>query len=817
MKLAITMVVLNLLSISSSSPDFGFDNSVLKMKPWPIENCSVVPDDVKCKTEVQRNCEICDDNNICKLNIVLSFPKDDSYILNLDRVYETVNRTIGDRSFEYEIKKMDDQCKAEVGLGNIIDITEWCPHVLIGLPCDYALAGVARISKYLGNYGAPLLSPSAFTYDFTNEKVNMLQEFYHLVNIGQADYRTFAEFLRLIFSKYKWKKIALMYEKSDFSEVGGENACYLVMSTIIHTEFEGFNYESGDLLQLNYSSSSGYNTFLKEKVGVNYGIILTCASHTNIRKIMIEAARIGMMDRKEYLFFNFALYNNAIYPETPWYDPDDTESNNDLAQKGFESLLTLYPYREAEFKNVELQKFRGSFYLRDIEESLLMYVDTIEENIQNKKSLKGCDIIQSFRGKVYPSTGNSTVTLNCNVQRLSTFALVAQTKGRSKIIGTYSIVNKSIGWWDPDDYIFPEDDPPCGFDLSKCPTYDTVNVLLISLICVILVALFIVGGVFYRHYRFKSEVYSQAWKVSYDDIVFLSKDRRSSIHSITTMKEIDEMSLAGDKQLFATIGYYKSIRVAIKKLPDIKINPNHQQLIELKAMKDLSNDNLVKFYGACIECPNNCLLIEYCQKGSLQDILENPEYNLDWTFRMSLIMDVARGMHYLHGSPIKSHGALKSSNCLVDSRFVLKISDFGLHFLRGNDKNDDADINSYQYWKKYLWTAPELLRMVNPPPAGTQKGDIYSFAIIMQEVIMREGVFYVKDSTLEPKEIVEIVRKGPDDNNKTLRPTVSSENVNEQVDEITSLIEKCWSEDPHDRPDFNILKSKLRQMNQKYV
>lgn len=66
-----------------------------------------------------------------------------------------------------------------------------------------------------------------------------------------------------------------MYERADLSELGGENACYLIMSTIIHTEFEGFDYESGDLLQLNYNNSSGYNEFLKEKIGVNYGSMIT--------------------------------------------------------------------------------------------------------------------------------------------------------------------------------------------------------------------------------------------------------------------------------------------------------------------------------------------------------------------------------------------------------------------------------------------------------------------------------------------------------------------------------------------------------------
>lgn len=45
-----------------------------------------------------------------------------------------------------------------------------------------------------------------------------------------------------------------------------------------------------------------------------------------------------------------------------------------------------------------------------------------------------------------------------------------------------------------------------------------------------------------------------------------------------------------------------------------------------------------------------------------------------------------------------------------------------------------------------LWTAPELLRMRCPPPEGTQKGDVYSFAIIVHEIVMRRGTFFLGDN-----------------------------------------------------------------------
>lgn len=47
--------------------------------------------------------------------------------------------------------------------------------------------------------------------------------------------------------------------------------------------------------------------------------------------------------------------------------------------------------------------------------------------------------------------------------------------------------------------------------------------------------------------------------------------------------------------------------------------------------------------------------------------------------------------------------------------------------------------------------APELLRMENPPPQGTQKGDVYSFSIILQEVALRRGAFYLDGDPLSPK------------------------------------------------------------------
>ncbi len=52
-------------------------------------------------------------------------------------------------------------------------------------------------------------------------------------------------------------------------------------------------------------------------------------------------------------------------------------------------------------------------------------------------------------------------------------------------------------------------------------------------------------------------------------------------------------------------------------------------------------------------------------------------------------------MTYLHDSPLRVHGNLCTSNCLIDSRWVVKLSDFGLYAFKKGGSDSCIAVNNH--------------------------------------------------------------------------------------------------------------------------
>ena len=109
-------------------------------------------------------------------------------------------------------------------------------------------------------------------------------------------------------------------------------------------------------------------------------------------------------------------------------------------------------------------------------------------------------------------------------------------------------------------------------------------------------------------------------------------------------------------------------------------------------MRTLDHENLNRFIGLSIDGPETISIRKFCSRGSIQDILNNAAISLDGFFTYAIIRDIAAGLSYIHNSFLTVHGNLKSNNCLIDDRWQVKISEFGLTGLRRMEKRPAAGI-----------------------------------------------------------------------------------------------------------------------------
>ncbi|XP_043253868.1 guanylate cyclase 32E [Colletes gigas] len=465
------------------------------------------------------------------------------------------------------------------------------------------------------------------------------------------------------------------------------------------------------------------------------------------------------------------------------------------------------------------------------ERSLLKALD------EGRDPRNGREMLATLYGVHYRSAMGYMVYMDENGDAEGNYTLIALDNRPTKGHGLYPIayfVGKENGTNLPKLRLTREiswigDGPPiaepyCGYHGEKCNSHTGEIVGGIAGGVLLIIAAVIL--VLYRNWRYEQELDSLLWKVNYRDIqIKEQKDESMMINeaptkciSKTTTQPIvrtSQVSLSSNpdadfrySMIYTQIGVYKGRIFAVKKVRKKSIEITREMKKELKVMRDLRHDNLNAFIGACTDPPNICIVVEYCARGSLKDILENEDMKLDNMFMASLVGDIIRGMIYLHESVIKYHGSLSTSNCLVDSRWVVKLADFGLHEFK-----KDAECEPCDVMKRYhglLYRAPELLRSnktLEPTARDYQRGDVYSFGIVLYELQGRHGPFGFTD--LSDSEILKkVIAREPEV--KPFRPPLDQlENCFHFVHEC---LKECWAEDPETRPDFKIIRNKLRPL-----
>lgn len=233
---------------------------------------------------------------------------------------------------------------------------------------------------------------------------------------------------------------------------------------------------------------------------------------------------------------------------------------------------------------------------------------------------------------------------------------------------------------------------------------------------------------------------------------------------------------------------------------------------EIAVLTKVRHRHLVALLGYCLDGNERLLVYEYMPQGTLsrhlfgwRDEGLNP---LEWTRRLTIALDVARGVEYLHSLAHQSfiHRDLKPSNILLGDDMRAKVADFGLVRLAPEGK---ASIET-RLAGTFGYLAPEYA----VTGRVTTKVDIFSFGVILMEMITGRKAL---DET-QPEDCMHLVtwfrrmHLNKETFRKAIDPTIHlDEETLASVSTVAELAGHCCAREPYQRPDMghavNVLSS----------
>eukprot|EP01114_Cavostelium_apophysatum_P018686 TRINITY_DN5846_c0_g1_i2.p1 TRINITY_DN5846_c0_g1~~TRINITY_DN5846_c0_g1_i2.p1 ORF type:complete len:758 (+),score=68.98 TRINITY_DN5846_c0_g1_i2:88-2361(+) len=227
--------------------------------------------------------------------------------------------------------------------------------------------------------------------------------------------------------------------------------------------------------------------------------------------------------------------------------------------------------------------------------------------------------------------------------------------------------------------------------------------------------------------------------------------------------------------------------VALKKLKKELID---EFFAEASILSKLKHPHIVQFLGVYTEpkTQDRYIVTEFCQQGSLTDVLENKRDQLSLDQLLEFASGACNGMVYLESQNIV-HRDLSARNLLVDQSGNVKVADFGLS--RATDVNNYYESSGSKF--PIRWSAPEVLKFAK----FSSKSDVWSMGITLYEIITFGRVPYSGFSNDE------VVHKILEQKYRMAQPAECTSN------ELWQLMCDCWNEIPSERPSFDNIATRI--------
>ncbi|XP_057518866.1 probable receptor-like protein kinase At1g11050 [Amaranthus tricolor] len=190
--------------------------------------------------------------------------------------------------------------------------------------------------------------------------------------------------------------------------------------------------------------------------------------------------------------------------------------------------------------------------------------------------------------------------------------------------------------------------------------------------------------------------------------------------------------------------------VAIKQITEGLDSMRDEEFCnEVDVISKIRHRNLLSLRGCCVSSDNlrgkrRYLVCDYMPNGSLSDHLFGDLKKLTWPQRKTIILDVAKGLAYLHYGVIPAiyHHDIKASNILLDSDMRARMAEFGLgrQSIQGQSHLHTRVTGTHGY------LAPEYAMYGQL----TEKSDIYSFGMIILETMTGKKAFDTSNSSATP-------------------------------------------------------------------